>query len=84
VKNPDLVGAAVKAQVPEVDARVVSDEFRAAVPLVKNDVSERDGIGALEPALVKTTWDTLAKSLNIPPDKINPEQLINRSFIAAK
>lgn len=82
--NPALVGAAVKAKVPEVDEATVTAEFAASVPLIKNEISERDGMGTLNPKLVQATWDMISKSLKYPPDKINPESLIDRSFLAAK
>jgi NitT/TauT family transport system substrate-binding protein len=82
--NPALVGAAVKAKVPEVDEATVTAEFAASAPLIKNEISERDGMGTLNPKLVQATWDMISKSLKYPPDKINPESLIDRSFLAAK
>jgi NitT/TauT family transport system substrate-binding protein len=84
VQDPSLVGASVKARVPEVDEAIVTEEFRASVPLIKNEISDRDGLGTLNPRLVKATWDLISSSMRYPPDKIDPEALIDRSFLPGR
>jgi len=36
--------------------------------------------GAFEPALLKETWSWVSKSLNISMDKLDSEQVVDRSF----
>lgn len=80
--NPDQSAAALKAAVPESNQAVAAAEFRASVPLLSNDISKRDGLGAFEPKLLATTWNWVAKSMNYDVKKVNPETLVNRSFLA--
>jgi len=81
LKNPSLVGAAVKAKVPEADADTISAQFRASIPLIENAISDKDGFGALEPKLVQATWVWLAKAQNYPPDRLAPEAYVDREFL---
>jgi NitT/TauT family transport system substrate-binding protein len=79
--NPEKVGEDLKAMVPQADLQSNIDEAKAAVPLIKNEITARDGFGVFEPALLKDTWQWVAKSQNYPLDKIDPEQLVDHSFV---
>lgn len=80
--NPDKAAADLKAAVPEADAAVVAAEFRASIPLLQNEISKRDGMGAFEPKLLAATWGWVAKSMNYAPSKVDPEKLVDRGFVA--
>lgn len=82
VAHPDKAAADLKSIVPEIDATVAAAEFSASIPLIENDITKRDGLGAFDPALLKATWISVARSMNYPLDKVDPEQLVNRSFLA--
>lgn len=81
LKNPDAAAAALKAIVPEMDAAVAAAEFRASIPLIQNEVSAKTGVGAFEPALLKATWGWVSKAMSYPADKVDPEKLVDRSFL---
>jgi len=81
LQNPDAAGAAVHAAASSVDPVVAAAAFRSAIPLIKNDISAKDGPGKFEPGLLKKTWEWVAKSENYPMDKIDPERLVNRTFL---
>jgi NitT/TauT family transport system substrate-binding protein len=83
VADPDAAGLALKAEVPEVDAREAAAEFRASIPLIRNEVSAKDQFGSFEPKLLNTTWIWVAKSMNYPVGKVDPEKLVDRSFLPA-
>jgi NitT/TauT family transport system substrate-binding protein len=80
VANPEAAGAAVHAAAATVDLPVATDSFKASIPLIKNEISAKDGLGVFEPALLKKTWEWVALSENYPADRINPETLVDRSF----
>lgn len=82
--NPDAAGASLKAMVPEADAKEAAAEFRASIPLIKNEVSAANGFGAFDQKLLHTTWVWVAKSMNYPVNKLDPEKLVDRSFLPAK
>ncbi len=73
--------ADIHAEVPGVEADTAEAECRTTIALIKNAISERDGFGTFEPALLKDTWDWTAKSQSYQPSQIDPETLVNRSFI---
>lgn len=82
IANPDKAAADLKAAVPETDAAVAAAEFRASIPLLSNEISRRDGLGAFEPKLLASTWTWVAKSMNFAPSKVDPEKLVDRGFLA--
>ncbi|MBP6902430.1 MAG: ABC transporter substrate-binding protein [Burkholderiaceae bacterium] len=81
IANPDKAAADLKAAVPEADAAVLAREFRASIPLIDNEVSKKDGIGKFEPKQLAATWTWVAKSMNYAPTKVDPEKLVDRSFL---
>ena len=81
IANPDAAAADLKAMVPEMDAKMAAAEFRASIPLIQNEVSKKDGIGAFEPKLLATTWEWVAKAMNYPLNKVDPEKLVDRAFL---
>lgn len=81
LRNPDAAGEAVHAVASSVDPVVAAAAFRSAIPLIENDISAKDGPGKFEPSLLKKTWEWVAKSENYPLDRIDPEKLVNRSFL---
>lgn len=79
--NPDKAAADLKSMVPEADAAVIAAEFRASMPLLANEISKRDGLGAFEPKQLAATWGWVAKSMNYAPSKVDPEKLVDRGFL---
>ena len=53
----------------------------AAVPLIFNEVTTKNGLGNFDPKLVDATWEWTAKSQKLPLDKIKPATLIDTSFL---
>ncbi|WP_341677389.1 ABC transporter substrate-binding protein [Niveibacterium sp. SC-1] len=81
VKNPEAAAADLKSMVPEADVTAAAAAFRASVPLIQNEISAKDGLGSFEPKLLAKTWSWVAKSKDYPMDKIDPEKLVDRSFL---
>ena len=80
VANPAAAGEAVHDAAPTLEASVAEAAFRASIPLIKNEVSAKDGAGAFEPTLLNKTWMWVAKAQNYPASKLDPEMLVDRSF----
>jgi NitT/TauT family transport system substrate-binding protein len=81
IADPKAAVAALKAMVPEVDADVAEKQFRASIPLMVNDITKKGGTGAFEKALLAKTWEWTAKGQNIPLDKLDPEQAVDRTLM---
>lgn len=73
--------ASVTALVPELNAPDVEGQLKDMLVLMHNEVSARDGLGALEPKRLAETWDRTAVSLKLDPKSLNPETAVDRSFM---
>jgi NitT/TauT family transport system substrate-binding protein len=81
IKDPAAAGAAVHDAVAEVDADVAAQEFAASVPLIKNEISDKYGLGSFEPELLKTTWEWVAKSQSLDVTALDPQTVVDTSFL---
>lgn len=81
IADPGEAAAALKAMVPEVDVDVAKAQFAASIPLMVNSISKKDGEGAFEKALLARTWKWTAEAQNMPLDKLDPETVVDRSFL---
>ena len=79
--NPDDVAKAMKSVFPEMDEALVKEQFMTIVPLIQNDISEKEGFGALDKARLAKTWEWTAKAQNMPLDKMDVEKAVDRDFI---
>jgi NitT/TauT family transport system substrate-binding protein len=73
--------ADLHAIVPDADADTAEAECKTTVALISNPVSAHDGMGSFAPGLLHETWDWTARSQGYKPDLIDPESLVNRSFV---
>lgn len=79
IADPKAAAEALKAMVPEIDVATAEKQFVSSIPLMVNEVSKRDGDGAFDAALLKTSWEWVAKAQNLPLDKLDPETVVDRS-----
>jgi NitT/TauT family transport system substrate-binding protein len=75
--DPAETVAAIQAAVPELDAASIESDASAAVALIFNDASKKDGLGVFEPSLVAATWKWVAKAQG-PREQTRPA--IERGF----
>jgi NitT/TauT family transport system substrate-binding protein len=83
VQHPAGAAQAMASMVPEVDVAHAAAELTASLPLVRNPISQRDGVGAFDPKLLKATWVWVARSMQYPENKVDPETLVDRRFLGA-
>ena len=82
IQNPQKAAESLKALVPEADTAVVKAEFEASIPLLRNEISQRDGLGKFEPRLLAATWGWVAQSMSYDLKKVDPETLVDRRFLS--
>jgi NitT/TauT family transport system substrate-binding protein len=82
VANPDAAANDIKKIVPELTVTLTAAEVRAAIPMIKNEITERDGLGAFNPVLLRKTWEWVAKGHKLPLDKLDPDMLADRSLLS--
>lgn len=79
--HPQAAAADLKAVVPMIDVKSALVEVNTTIPLTRNEISAKYGMGTFDPQLVRDTWKWIAKSQSYPPDKLAPESVIDRSFV---
>lgn len=81
--DPEAAVAALKKAVPEVDPALGVRQLQAALSLIINEKSETDGLGTYDPALLSETWTLVARAQGFEPDALDPETVVDRSFLQA-
>ena len=80
-EHPELAAADLHTMVPEVDAAVATAQIGDSMPLTFNEISEADGLGAMTPERIATTWDWVARANELSVDSLDPETIVNRDFM---
>ena len=73
--------ADLHAIVPDADADTAEAECHTTIKLIRNPISEHDGYGTLSPDLLQETWDWTARAQGYRADLVDPETLVDRSFV---
>jgi NitT/TauT family transport system substrate-binding protein len=81
IDNPDKAGADLHELAPDTETATNIVEINATKPLIDNEISKRTGLGVFDPALVQESWKWVALSQGYPMDKIDPQSVVDRSFI---
>ncbi|MGI9488670.1 MAG: ABC transporter substrate-binding protein [Geminicoccaceae bacterium] len=79
--NPEEAAAAVVEMVPEMEQDLMTASIGDTYKLVFNEVTEADGFGVFLDNKLATTWDQVAKSQSIDPEALDPETVVDRSFL---
>ncbi|MEP1582429.1 MAG: hypothetical protein ABJK18_07790, partial [Marinobacter sp.] len=82
-ENPRKAAEALNSMVPEVDVDVATGQIGDTMKLVMNDVSDRDGLGALTEERVALTWSWVAQAEKLAGDALDPEIIIDRTLFEA-
>lgn len=80
IQHPDQAARDLHSMVPDADVASAAEEVRATIPLIKNEVSGKYGIGSFDAAYLRKTWEWISRARHYPIDKLNPETIIDRSF----
>jgi len=78
--DPQAAAEAVKAAVPQSDLAVIRAQVDATVPLLVNEVTQRDGLGVFSPQLLKKSWEWVSNAHSIPIDKVDPLSTVSLKF----
>lgn len=82
--NPQAAVEALKAAVPEVDVGLGVKQLTAAMQLTINAKSKAEGLGTFQPDRLAATWKLVAAAQSLKADALDPETLVDRSFVGAK
>ena len=82
--HPAEAAASVQAIVPELAAENVEGSVRDALPLIFNEVTERDGLGGFDADRLAETWARVAAAQGLDPAELDPETVVDRSFATPK
>lgn len=79
--NPEQAAAAVIEMVPEMEQDLMEAAIGDTYKLVFNEVTETDGFGVFLEDKLATTWEQVAKSQGIDLASLDPETVVDRSFL---
>lgn len=79
--KPKQAGEDIHTMVPEVDPIVAANQITDTMKLVKNSISDTDGMGVFTKARVAQTWTYVAKANGLETSALDPESIINRSLM---
>jgi NitT/TauT family transport system substrate-binding protein len=82
-ENPEAAAAATVAIVPELEMENVVGSVKDMLVLAFNEVTEKDGQGALDPERLAQTWEWVSKAQGLPLDALDPETAVDRSLLPA-
>lgn len=82
--NTAEAAKAVVATVPELKAENVEGSLKDALPLVYNEVSEKLGFGTFDKDRLAVTWERVSKAQGLEIDALDPETIVDRSFLPAE
>lgn len=80
-ENPTAAAEAVVSVVPELDLASIEGGVNDAMLLVFNEVTEADGLGVFEPGRLASTWARVAAAQDFDPEALDPETIVDRSFM---
>ncbi|WP_051464844.1 ABC transporter substrate-binding protein [Carnimonas nigrificans] len=80
-EHPDKAAEDVLKAVPEADVAVMTKQMSNSIPLINNEISTRDGMGAFTPSLLSTTWQWVARSMDLKADAVDPQSIVDTRFI---
>lgn len=83
-ENPDAAAEAVAAIVPELSAEDVKGSWLDASKLAFNDVTAQFGLGAFDADRLAATWTRVAAAQGLDAAALDPETVVNRSFMPAE
>jgi len=81
--DPAAAAAALNALAPDVDADLSLAEWRATLPLIFNEVSDKDGFGVFEKGRLAKTWNWAAQAQGYDIKALDPETAVDRNFLPA-
>jgi NitT/TauT family transport system substrate-binding protein len=81
IDRPEDAARDLKAAVPLVDLDAAIVEVKTTIPVTRNEISSKFGMGTFDPVLVRHTWQWIAKSQSYSLDKLDPEQVVDHSFV---
>lgn len=80
-ENPTEAAESVVSVVPELDLVAIEGGVNDAMLLVFNEVTEADGLGVFEPGRLAATWTRVAAAQGFDPAALDPETIVDRSFL---
>ena len=84
MENPDAAAEAVAAEVPELSAEDVLGSWLDASKLAFNEVTDTLGLGTFDADRLAKTWDRVAEAQSLDPASLDPEAVVDRSFLPAE
>jgi len=79
--NPTEAAEGMVAQIPEMSVGDIEGSIKDTMVLEFNDVTEKDGLGVFEPGRLAATWDRVSAAQGLDKAALDPETVVDRSFM---
>jgi NitT/TauT family transport system substrate-binding protein len=79
-QDPHRAAEDLKASIPEADVALTEAVVRASLPVMFNEVSDRDGLGVFSPEILQAMWKRVSTEQNIPIEKLDPTTTVDFSL----
>ncbi|QOL81274.1 ABC transporter substrate-binding protein [Pseudooceanicola spongiae] len=79
--NPQKAAEDTAAMVPELSAEDVIGSWTDASKLAFNPVTDEFGLGAFDAARLASTWKLVAEAQGLDVEALDPETVVDRSFL---
>lgn len=79
--NPTEAAEGMVAQIPELSISDIEGSIKDTMVLEFNDVTDKDGLGVFEPGRLAATWERVSAAQGLDKDALDPETVVDRSFM---
>ena len=79
--NPTEAAEGMVAQIPELSVSDIEGSIKDTMVLEFNDVTDKDGLGVFEPGRLAATWERVSAAQGLDKDALDPETVVDRSFM---
>lgn len=79
--NPEKAADDVVAEVDGLGSEDVLGTVNDTMPLIFNEVTEKDGLGVFEPGRLAETWRRVSEAQGLDPASLDVEMVVTRDFI---
>jgi NitT/TauT family transport system substrate-binding protein len=79
-QDPDAAARAVHVAAPQAELSAIRAQIDASVPMMFNEITQRDGLGVFSSGHVRKTWEWAARARNYALDRIDPLSTVSDKY----
>lgn len=79
-EDPDAAARAVHVAAPQADLSAIRAQIDASLPMMFNEITQRDGLGVFSSDHIRKTWEWAARARNYSLDRIDPLSTVTDKY----